>query len=306
MRSVTASAPLSPWRAGLGDAVRRIARHAGLAGWLFVFVALVLVWQVALSLALFGGFIHLVAYVGVEAGGCAALAAWLMVRLNSAAVDERNVTALQILAWSALAGPFGAFAATALTFPRGRVASSVSRDGGAEAGANDPSAIERAERAHIALLDHRIRVEGACRIRPLMDVVAEGSRTERLEALRVVYRKYDPRLSPVLKRALYDPDASVRVLAATVMAKLHGTHTRVIGDHQTEAAANPHLEQNWLTLAEARLAYAQSALLEPPRARAQIEYAVGDLLRATELNPANRAAAALLESTRRRMADRER
>jgi hypothetical protein len=310
MRTVAAPAALAQSRVGLNDAVRRmreLMRLVGLAGWLLVFVVLVLCWQIALLLALFGGFIHLVSYVGIHVVGCAVLAAWPIFRLNRAVVDERNLTALQIVIWSALAGPFGAFSAIALTFPTtAHVASSAPRDGDAEARTTDRSTIERVERAHIALLDHRVRLEGASRIRPLMDVIAEGSRTERLEALRVVYRKYDARLGPVLKRALYDPDASVRVLAATVMAKLHGTYTRVIGDRQTEAAANPNLEQNWLTLAEARLAYAQSGLLESLRARAQIEHAIGDLSRAVQLDPTSRASATLLDSARRQLTARER
>ena len=84
----------------------------------------------------------------------------------------------------------------------------------------DRSAIERAERVHVALLDRRVRLDGASHIRPLMDVIAEGSRSEKLEALRVVYRRYEAGLSTVLKRALQDSDTSVRVLAATVIAKL--------------------------------------------------------------------------------------
>jgi hypothetical protein len=131
-----------------------------------------------------------------------------------------------------------------------------------------------------------------------MDVIVEGSRSERLEALRVVYRNYDVALSAVLRRALHDPDASVRVLAATVTAKLHGTYGRAIGDRQGEAASNPKLERSWLTLAEERLAYARSGLLEPSRARTQVEVAVGDLLRAVEIEPRGRGETLLHEARR--------
>jgi hypothetical protein len=176
------------------------------------------------------------------------------------------------------------------------------RDGDIDSLTTDCSAIERVERMHITLLDRRVRLEGACRIRPLMDVIAEGSQSEKFEALGVVYRRYEARLSAVLKRALRDPDTSVRVLAATVTAKLHTTYSRKIGDCQTAAAAKPRLAQNWRNLAEARLAYARSGLLEAPRARAQIEFAVGDLSRAAELDPADRASASRLDRARRQLA----
>ena len=291
--------------AGRGDIlwpVRRVERIARLAGWLLVFVIMLLGWQIALFIALLAGVIQLGAYAGIHILGCLVLSAWPARRLYGAVADERNSTALQIVVWSAFAGPFGAFVATALAFPTALTPSRISPDGGAEDLTTDRSEIERVERAHIALLDRRVRLEGASRIRPLMDVIAEGSRSEKLEALRVVYRRYEAGLSTVLKRALQDPDTSVRVLAATVTAKLHATYSRNIGDRQIEAAANPELAQNWQTLAEARLAYAQSGLLESPRARAQIEFAIGDLSRAAELDPAGGASAGLLDRARRQLA----
>jgi hypothetical protein len=290
---------------GLGEIVshvRRVVHLAGLTGWLLGFIVVLLAWQIALFLALFSGVIQLGAYAGIHFLGCLALAAWLVRRLSSSVVDERNSTALQIVAWSAFTGPFGAFVATALALPTALTPLSVPPDGDADDLTTERSAMERLERAHIALLDRRVRLEGASRISPLMDVIAEGSRSEKLEALRVVYRRYEARLSAVLKRALQDPDTSVRVLAATVIAKLHATYSRNIGDRQIEAAADPKLAQNWHTLAEARLAYAQSGLLESPRVRAQIEFAIGDLSLAAELDPAGGASATLLHSARRRLA----
>ena len=155
---------------------------------------------------------------------------------------------------------------------------------------------------HLALLDRRIRLEGARRVRPLMDVIAEGSQSEKLEALGVVYRRYEAGLSAVLRRALRDPDTSVRVLAATVTAKLHATYSRKIGDCQAAAAAAPELAQNWRNIAEARLAYAESGLLEASRARAEIELAVVDLTRAAENDPADRESVDRLDLARRRLA----
>jgi hypothetical protein len=282
--------------------VRRVDRLVGRTVWLLVFVVALLGWQIALSLALLGGIIELGAYAVIHFFGCLVLAACLGLRLNSPAIDNRYSAALQIVAWSALAGPFGAFVAAALALPSAPMRSKILRDSDVDSLTTDCSAMERVERMHITLLDRRVRLEGACRIRPLMDVIAEGSQSEKLEALGVIYRKYEARLSAVLKRALRDPDTSVRVLAATVTAKLHATYSRKIGDCQTAAAAKPRLAQNWRNVAEARLAYAESGLLEASRARAQIEFAVGDLSRAAELDPADRALASRVNSARRQLA----
>ena len=304
MRSAVAPAAAPPL-AGRSDIVRigrRVERPVGVMGWLLGFVIMLLGWQIALFLALVGGVIQFGVYAGTHILGCFVLAAYLVCRLNGAVVNERYSAALQMVAWSALAGPFGAFVAATLSFPLARTSSRILRDGHMESLTTDSSAPERVERIHIALLDRHVRLEGASCIRPLMDVIAEGSRSEKLEALRVVYRRYEAQLSTVLKRALRDPDTSVRVLAATVTAKLHTRYSRKIGDCQIGAAANPKLAQNWQTLAEARLAYAESGLLESPRARAQIEFAVRDLSHAAELDPADGTSAGLLDRARRRLA----
>ena len=301
MRPATAPVAVAQWAAGQQDMVPplRWTRFARQMGWLPGFAILLLGWQIALFLALFNGLIQLGAFASIHVVGCLALAVLLVCRLRGSVFDERNSTALQIVAWSAFAGPFGAFVATALAFPTTPLPSR--RDGDSDDLTTGESAIERAERAHIALLDRRVRLEGASRIRPLMDVIAEGSRTEKLEALRVVYRRYEAGLSTVLNRALRDPDTSVRVLAATVIAKLNATYGRDIGDRQRDTAANPETARGWRALAEARLAYAESGLLEPPRAWAQIERAIDDLSRAAELDSPGGVSAVLLEKARARL-----
>jgi hypothetical protein len=297
-----AAAQSLPGRGDIVRLVRQVDRFVGPTSWLLGFVAVLLGWQIALLLALLGGVIELGAYAGIHCFGCFVLAAGLVWRLKAPAIDHRYSAALQIVAWSALAGPFGAFVAAALSFPSAPIRSKILREGDIDSLTTDGSAIERVERMHITLLDRRVRLEGACRTRPLMDVIAEGSQSEKLEALGVVYRRYEARLSAVLKRALGDPDTSVRVLAATVTAKLHGTYSRKIGDCQTAAASKPGLAQNWRNLAEARLAYAESGLLEAPRGRAQIEFAVADLSRADELDPPDRASASRLDRARPQLA----
>jgi hypothetical protein len=289
------------WITGHRDVVSpvRWARFARRAGWLLGFALLLLAWQIALFFAFFNGLIQLAAFVAIHVFGCLALAALPAYHLRRAVSDQPNSAALQMVGWSAFAGPFGAFVATALVFPATRIASRIESD--ADDLTTDGSAVERVKHVHGALLDRRVRLEGASRIRPLMDVIAEGTRAEKLEALRVVYQKYEAGLSSVLNRALRDPDTSVRVLTATVIAKLNATYSRDIGDRQREAAANPEAAQTWRALAETRLAYAQSGLLDPPRAQAQIELATGDVSRAAGLDPACGGPPLLLEKGRRRV-----
>jgi hypothetical protein len=290
---------------GRGDIVwfvRRVDRLVGRTNWRLGFAVVLLGWQIILLLALYGGVIELGAYLGIHFLGCAVLAARMVWRLKTSANDDGYSAALQIVAWSAFAGPFGAFVAAAFSFPSAPICVNIPSEGDIDSLTADCSEDKHVERMHIALLDRRVRIEGTSRIRPLMDVIAEGSQAEKLEALGIVYRRYEARLSAVLKRALRDPHMSVRVLAATVTAKLHATYSRKVGDCQTAADAKPGVAQNWRNLAEARFAYAESGLLEAPRARVQIEFAIDDLSRAAELDPADRASASRLDMTRRKLA----
>lgn len=277
---------------------RRVSRFVFQMAWLLGFAAVLLSCQVAMFLALLNGAVELGAYVTMHFLGCFALAACLVWRLKGSLTADRYATALQIVAWSAIAGPFGAFVASALSFssPMRAVAA---RDRDATGRAADCSEVELAERMQVALLDGRVRIEGASLIVPLTDVIAEGSQADKLEALGVIYRRYEVRLSGMLKRALRDSNASVRVFAATVIAKLHATYSGRIGNCQIAAIASPGLAQNWRNLAEARLAYADSGLLEAPQARAQVEVAAGDFSRAAELDPAGQASDGRLDIVQR-------
>src|SRR3569623_1012318 len=134
-----------------------------------------------------------------------------------------------------------------------------------------------------------------------MDVIADGSQPAKLEALGVVFRKFETKLVGVLRRGLRDPDASVRVLAATVISKLHAVFVGKLGVYQSATAAHPLAPLSWRNLGEARLAYAASDLLENDQARAQIESAVGDLSRARELDPTDEASEGQLASARRQL-----
>ena len=260
-----------------------------------VFTFLVLIGQMVLFLALLDRDVELGTYVEMHLLCCLVLTsylAWPWV------CDDRRLAALQIVGWSAIGGPFGTLVAIALTL-RQRVAateSEIGSEAGTDRPTNDRSTIER---MHTVLLDRRARLQDVRRVRPLKDVIVEGSRSEKLEALSVAYRKYEAKLGVVLKHALGDHDTSVRVLAATVIARLHATYGRNVGDRQATVGSKPDVAHHWRQLAEARLAYAESGLLDGARARAQIESAIGELFRAAELDPADAACGTCLTRARR-------
>ncbi len=91
------------------------------------------------------------------------------------------------------------------------------------------SELTRLELLHGSLLDRRLRLGHAHAIRPLLDVMIEGTQVEKLDALSLISKRYAPALAPALRRALEDKDGSVRVLAATVMAQQHNAFTKRIG-----------------------------------------------------------------------------
>jgi hypothetical protein len=291
--------------ANFDDFISKIREGLHVSGWLVGLAVILLVWQTILFAALLGATLALSVYAAVHILGCALISAFLMSRLKTGMPNERIPIALQMVAWCAFAGPYGALVATVLAASGALISSDDAEAGLHEMATSDAAHIESDERAHIALMDHRIRLEGASRIRPLMDVIAEGSRPEKLEALRVLYRKYEAGLCPALDRALRDSDTSVRVLAATVIAKLNARYSHDISDRQRDLALDPEAARRWRTLAAARIVYAESRLLEPQRARGQVEAAIGDLCRAIELDPGDSASRLDLDKARRSLATYE-
>jgi hypothetical protein len=261
---------------------------------LFGFAALLLCWQLLLLGAFLGDLFGSGPYLTYHLASCIVLAMWIVRRASDTPLAAERAVALQMVAWSALAGACGALVAIALAL---RPVPDPDRATSAETGklTHDHEDMPRAEQLHIALKNRRIRIEGARDVRPLMDVVAEGSRSEKLEALAVVFRRYDVTLCPVLKRALEDPDTSVRVLAATVTAKLNSVFSRKIGDCQ--AAAEIATASNLRELSEARLAYAESGLLEPAQARTEAELAIESFFKAREVDPLDGGIARALDRT---------
>lgn len=256
-----------------------------------------LAWEAAIFAALLFDSVGLVTYIVVHIGSC--LIAGYAVLRNALVSGPLRDGALQLLAWSAFAGPFGALVGASLAV--GGALPRIHAHPGEEEACIE---IDDVERLHNALLDKRVRLDSARHIRPLIDLIVEGTQPEKLEALSIVYKHYDAAFGAVLKLALEDPEASVRVLAATVMAKLHSTYTRNIGDHQAAAGAHPDAPQRWRNLALSRLKYADSGLLETSRACTEIESAIEDLTRASKIDAGDSDTRHLLEKARMQLAAR--
>ncbi|MCB1505171.1 MAG: hypothetical protein KDJ47_09360 [Hyphomicrobiaceae bacterium] len=188
----------------------------------------------------------------------------------------------QIVLWTLMAGPFGVAVSAVFLLPAApaRIGADAASDED-EAVLPEPTDM-RLERIRTQFLDDRVRVsriDQANGVRPLIDVISEGSRNEKLEALAVVARGYHPSLAVAIKCAMMDGDASVRVLAATVMAKLHGRFTQRIGALQDVRGESTSVTQ-LCDLAEARLDYAESGLMEAPRSRSEARQAEAVLAQA--------------------------
>jgi hypothetical protein len=242
-----------------------------------------------LQAELFIGFatdrLDLARYLELHLGLCAVTAVvggWWAASSSATDPADRIVMVLQLVAWTTLAGPFGTLIAAGLLVPR--TAASVQPNVAPRASLN------RLELLHNALLDRRLRLDRVHPIRPLMDVIIDGTQIEKFDALSLISKRYVPDVAPILKRALEDKDASVRVLAATVMAQQHNACTKRIGDCQAIARAAPDSPDGWRELGQAHLDYAQSGLLEGSRVEAEFGHARTHLARAERLDTIGRLA----------------
>jgi hypothetical protein len=238
----------------------------------------------------------LIAFCTQTIGCLVALAAHLMLTLAVALPSLRKAAhgggpgsgrtaVLQLAAWTALLGPFGAIIGMTLFLPLTGAGSVAGSHGMAAPGGEANAMPSRIESLHNALLDVRMRLGGGHAVRPLLDIVIDGTTPEKIGALSLIAKRYVPAFAPALKRALQDTDTSVRVLAATVMAQLHNGHSGMIGALQDAAQAEPTAIA-WRKLGEARRAYAASGLLEADRAKREADEGDACLGRADALDRA--------------------
>jgi hypothetical protein len=254
-------------------------------GWLWLILLLFFL-ECALFIAFAADGMGPPAYLQCHLGLCAATAAlggWWAAASAASDRADRIAMVVQLVAWTALAGPFGAFIAAGLLMPRAAVANADAAGQPDVAARFNAAPLSRLELLHRSLLDRRLRLDGAHVIRPLLDVVIDGAQIEKFDALGLISKRYVPAAAPALKRALEDKDGSVRVLAATVMAQQHNAYTKRIGSCQAIASAAPHSASGWSDLGQAHLNYANSGLLEASRAETELSHARTHLARAQRL-----------------------
>lgn len=262
-------------------AIQPTRRHAGASA--VVLGCGVVGLDALLFVALYTEWLTGLVAVGVHLGLCLGVALpGLRSIARSGPGAEWQGAMLRLAAWTVLLGPFGALIGMTLLLPKAdtgpgapTAATATAATVGAAEGDAAPS---RLEALHNALLDGRMRLGGGHTIRPLLDIVIEGTAAERLDALGLIAKHYVPAFAPALRQALQDTDTSVRVLAASVMAQLHNGRIRHIGALQDAAKATP-TPTAWRLLGEARLAYAGSGLLEPDRAKREADEAQACLAR---------------------------
>jgi hypothetical protein len=217
----------------------------------------------ALGVGLFG--LDIAAYTGGVTGAlppAVAISAHLLAvafAMRAAFRARRSSTygmTIQLAVWLLLAGPFGiAIWLAALTAHR-----STSDDGRLADWVDDQidrDPVEALAAVSTSIVDDRVRLEGAGQTVALHDVLADGAAPAQLRALGVLARLYDARFAPTLDLGLRSLEASVRVLAASALARLQQRHSDKIAE--LTSAASPR------ALGAAHLAFARSGLLNAER-----------------------------------------
>ena len=208
---------------------------------------------------------------------------------------EAHAAFLQLALWSAIAGPFGAVIAAAIGASKWSQ-EPVWHDFGTSLEDQIASKhMKEIQHLRNELLDNRLRIEGASGVTPLTDALAKGGQKEKLDALNVIGRRFEPSLAHALRLATRDSDPSVRVLASTVIAKLQTKTTERLAAMRKAAAMSDGPEP-WLALGEAELEYSASGLVTSSQAQDETSRALMCIEKALNVAPGN-------EPTRLRLAE---
>lgn len=221
---------------------------------------------------------YLLLHIGSCAMGAALGLCWIWWVGIVEHAGSRTAVLVHGMVWIGLAGPFGALIVAALLVPRTGQGRRLPNHAAVE-----PVELTPVEALHSGLLDRRFRLDQTPHIRSMLDIMIDGTQTEKLDALRLIANRYVPGLAPATWRALEDKDASVRVFAATVIAQQHNLHTKRIGALQSAAATEPSCARKWRELAQAHADYAACGLLETSRADAETREAHACLTQAVQV-----------------------
>jgi polysaccharide biosynthesis protein PelE len=103
------------------------------------------------------------------------------------------------------------------------------------------------------------------------DVLALGSFEDKQAALAILTRRFTPPLAPALRLALNDPDAAIRVQAATAAARIEDLFLAGLTQYTARVAEHPDDPECRLALARHLLGHAEAGLCPPERAAADLE-----------------------------------
>ncbi|WP_119153570.1 hypothetical protein [Caldimonas tepidiphila] len=118
-------------------------------------------------------------------------------------------------------------------------------------------------------------VETSCRgVAPFVDVFAFGSVEQKQEALMRIAGRFHPSFAPALRRALNDPDPSIRVQAATALTRIEDQFLSRAMALEARHALEPECTEHALALARHCDDQANTGLLDEARAHALRERAL--------------------------------
>ncbi len=163
----------------------------------------------------------------------------------------------------AIAGPLGLLMVLPVLLMRARPADAVfdDLDRHFESGPRSRTR-DRIDDLCLQLRESRIDPAATDPVLPLVDIVAAGRQCDKLGALRIISANFEPDFAPTLHLAAVSPDAAVKVMAATVLAKLKKSKTdRMLAlEERFEAAGQP--PELRLNIAAALVDIARSGLLD--------------------------------------------
>ncbi len=154
-----------------------------------------------------------------------------------------------------------------------------------------PEPQQRSAKELAEFLDTRKHLEGAAAPDSFHDIIANGSLQQKRDAIILMSKHFCPDFSRPLRRALVDEDSSIRVMAASTIARIeNGFLKKVIQADRAAASAPDDVE---LLLRQAKLHddYAFTGLLEPDREVLNRQKARQIYRRILERQPGNRPAA---------------
>ncbi|MFN3076152.1 MAG: hypothetical protein ABT940_04595 [Alphaproteobacteria bacterium] len=117
------------------------------------------------------------------------------------------------------------------------------------------------------LITGRARDDDKESVSTFADLLAHGTPQQKQVILALLARNFQPVFAPVLHRAMNDPDATVRVMAATVVAKVENEFLVRVMALRTACRNAPDHHDTWLSMARLYDDYAFTGLLDADRER---------------------------------------